>query len=209
VKERCDSLAGRLRLVAITDRRTIRGDLRPVVAALIEGGVSALILREKDLAPRALHELALPLCRMCHAGKVAFIVNGSLAVARSCGADGLHLGGEVPVAAMRTRWPQPKLLGVSAHCREDLVRAADAGADYALLAPIYPPNSKISARPALGPVAIEDWHELLPLIALGGVTPARMADCLRAGAIGVAAIGALFAAEDPAAAAAAFRRAGE
>jgi thiamine-phosphate pyrophosphorylase len=91
------------------------------------------------------------------------------------------------------------LLGVSAHGEADIRAAAARGADYVTLSPIFETSSKPGYGPALGLAAIERGAMLgLPIIALGGITPERAAFCLEAGAAGIAVMGEVMRAGDPA-----------
>ncbi len=197
----------RLRLTAITNRH-LCADLLQTTAALIEGGVTAIMLREKDLSPRDLLSLALPLRELCRTRGALFLVNGSVEVAIAADADGVHLGGEaLPLKEARKVGGPNLIYGVSIHQRSELKPAVEDGADYACISPIYPPNSKKSAAPPLG---LEQLAEItaespIPLLALGGITPDRAEACLEAGAAGIAAVGALYGASDPKAAASSFK----
>jgi thiamine-phosphate pyrophosphorylase len=153
------------------------------------------------------------------AGGVRVLVNRRLDVALAAGADGVHLGFDaLAVADARRAWREldgapPGLIGVAAHSPEEVVEAAAAGADYALLAPVFDPLSKPRERPALGPEALTRASQLLGLgarrgfllLAQGGIDAERAAEALRAGAGGVAVTGAVLGATHPAAAAARLR----
>ena len=200
----------RLKLCAITDRNLIQGDLNGTVDALIRGGVTALILREKDLRPRQLYDLAKPLRLLCSNHGILFIVNGSVEVAKAALADGVHLGYDaLPIHAARAVAGNQMLIGASIHNEDELTRTQQSRADYALAAPVFPPNSKRSPAPPLGLDGLRNLTEkaTIPLVALGGVQPDNAAGCLNAGAVGVAAIGALCGAPDPRDAAVQFRHA--
>lgn len=151
------------------------------------------------------------------------LVNRRLDIALAAGADGVHLGFDAvePGAARRLLGPEtpseglaarslgPRaLVGVSCHSPEEVERAAAAGADYAHLAPIFDPFSKARERPALGLEALARAARAgIPVLAQGGIDPARARAALAAGAAGVAVTGAILAAPDPRAATTALRRA--
>ena len=92
-------------------------------------------------------------------------------------------------------------IGRSCHDRVELAAATREGVDYITLSPLYATSSKPGHGPALGPVR---GAELLAgstpvAFALGGITPARATECLDAGFIGVATMGHVMGADDPAA----------
>ena len=87
-------------------------------------------------------------------------------------------------------------MGRSCHDLAELQAAADEGCDYATLSPVFPTASKLRYGPALGVDALH--RPPLPVYALGGVTDGNAADCRAAGAAGVAVMGAVMRAADPA-----------
>lgn len=186
-----------LRLLAISDLRAV-ADPHSTLEALIRGGITALMVREKHLSDEALIAAARPLAELCRRHRVGFLINRSLAAAQALAADGLHLGFDAPsLAEARAALGPAPLLGVSAHASDDLAALRAAGADYATYSPIFATASKPDS-PALGLESLTlACRTGLPLVALGGITPANALACRRAGAVGVAAIGALWHAPDP------------
>ena len=81
-------------------------------------------------------------------------------------------------------------VGISCHSLEDVAAAEAAGADYALLGPIFETPSKLPFGPPLGIGALEraarNTH--FPVLALGGITLERARSCIEAGAVGIAGI---------------------
>lgn len=174
-------------LLVLTDRRSCRGaDLVDTVAAAVDGGARAVVLREKDLPP---HRRAALADRLLTVVPVLIVASGPL-----LGGAGVHL------AASDPWWPGPRppLVGRSCHTRDEVAAAARAGCDYATLSPVYPSPSKPGYGPPLGPDALAGHS--LPVFALGGVTAERAGECAAAGAAGVAVMGAVMGADDPAAA---------
>jgi thiamine-phosphate pyrophosphorylase len=179
-----------------------------VIERLARGGVELVVLRERDWSGAewtACAERLLPLRR---AG-LRVLASRRLDVALALGLDGVHLGAEsVPVAEARALLGPDALVGYSAHEPGEARRAAADGASYATLSPIYATESKPD-RPPRGCAwlakAVADVP--IPVLALGGVTAARVPELRAAGAFGAVAISALGAAPDPEAAAREFRRA--
>lgn len=188
----------------ITDRALEPDPARRAAAALagISAGRVAVHLREKDLGGAALLALARALAAACHARGQLLLVNDRLDVALAAGADGVHLpSAGVPPADARRLLGADAVVGVSCHSADDVRRARDGGATYATFGPVYDTPSKRPYGSPVGLAALREAARLgLPLVALGGVTPARVAEVLAAGASGVAAIRAWLAARDPAAA---------
>jgi len=198
-------------LYLITDRTVpLAGDLLGALGAALRGGVRLVQFREKDLPPRARWELGEKVMRLAEGYGASVVVNGDPALALALGAAGVHLGKDtLPVRAVRERVGWRGLLGYSAHSGAEAARAFAEGADFVTLSPVFPTRSKAAQGPALGLEGFRAQAKGLPgpVYALGGVGPGNAAGCLRAGAHGVALIGAVLAAPDPAAAAAALREA--
>jgi thiamine-phosphate pyrophosphorylase len=187
-------------LVLVTDRRAVRdGALVEAVRAALDAGLPDVQLREKDLPGRALFALAEELRALTAASGAFLLVNDRADVALAVGADGVHLpGGGLPVVAVRRVLPTGALVGVSTHAPGDA-----GGADYAFFGPVWDTPSKAAFGPPQGPDALRNAVAAagaVPVLAIGGVTPARVAAARAAGAAGIAVIGAILGAADPGAA---------
>jgi len=166
-----------LRLHAIVE------DLETAEAA-VAGGATVVQLRRKGVATdelvnagRAFRELP-----------VTFVVNDDVEAAIELGADGVHLGPED--AGAERALEAGLLLGLSATSLDEARAAERAGAAYVGAGPIWATPSKPDADP---PVGLEGLREIcaavnLPVVAIGGIDETNAADCIRAGAAGVAVI---------------------
>ena len=149
-------------------------------------------IRERELSAR-------DLCRLVRlalgtATKPRVLVNDRADIAIACGAHGVHLRSQ-SIAPAQIRqikgWKiKEMIVSVSCHNAEDAERAEREGADYCVLAPVFRPLSKIDSREPLGLSELRKIAEArtIPVIALGGVTPQKVLQCLEAGAAGVAGI---------------------
>lgn len=200
----------------ITDRNTPpSGDFLGALRAALEGGVRFLQFREKDLPPRERLGLGEKVMALAKEFDATVIVNASVDLAEALGASGVHLGkSTLSVEEVRGGLRYRGLIGYSAHNGQEVVDAFEAGADFAVLSPVFETRSKISAGPFLGLAGFRDqmdrvkeYGHLSPVFALGGIGAENTADCLRAGAFGVALIGGILGVADPAAAALEIRRA--
>ena len=176
-------------------------------SALGGGEVAAFQLRVKDVDDHQLARLAEPLQRMCGEAGTAFIVNDSMSLARRLGADGVHLGqNDGDVREARALLGPAAQIGVTCHDSRHLaMEAGEAGADYVAFGAFYPTTTKPSHyRP--DPAILSWWSSLfeIPCVAIGGITPANAAPLVKAGADFVAVCQAVWSAEDPASAVAAF-----
>jgi 8-oxo-dGTP diphosphatase len=134
----------------------------------LDKGVRLIQVRERDWAPEQLTQFARRVVALAHQYDAQVLVNGDESVSLQAGADGVHLqAGQL--MKCRTR-PNTRLVGASCHNREELLHAAELGADFVVLSPVLPTRSHPGA-PTLG---WEQFTELcldlpMPVFALGGM----------------------------------------
>ncbi len=199
------------RLYLVTDRhRTAGRPLLDAVASALQGGVDAVQLREKDLTTRALVELGLALCELCHRHQARLLINDRIDVALAVHADGVHLPANSfsPSDARRLLGPNA-LIGVSTHSLGDARAAQDAGADFIVFGPIFDTPSKraLGAPQGLDGLAAVTRALSTPIVAIGGITTERAPAVRAHGAQGIAVIAAILDAPDRRHAAEALRNA--
>src|SRR5881397_2543509 len=206
------ALAGQLRLMVITDAGVLKGR-DPVEACrqAAAGGATIIQVRLKDAPPEEVVALARALVG---ALAVPVIVNDRVDVALAAGAAGAHLGQQdPPLDRLRPHVPPDFLLGLSVGSPAEAERGRAWPADYWSIGPCFATANKADAGAPLG---VEGFGRLArlapagtPVIGIGGVTVANAAALMRAGAAGVAVIGAVWGggATDPGAAARALRAA--
>lgn len=166
------------------------------------GAELALHLRLREATARRLHGLARRLSERAAAAGGWCVVNGRVDVALAAGAQGVQLGsGSLPADEARRVLGPGTAVGVSAHAPPEARDAGRAGANLVLLGTIFPTPSHPD-RPGAGLARVAACRDAgPPVIAIGGMTPARAAVALGAGAHGVAAVRGVWEADDPAAAA--------
>ncbi|HEX3559929.1 MAG TPA: thiamine phosphate synthase [Pyrinomonadaceae bacterium] len=190
------------KLYAITDRRLSGLSHAEQVARLCEGGARLVQLREKHLSPREFYREAEAALRAARACGTKLIINDRADIAQALGADGVHLGqDDVPPEAARSLLGTKAVIGFSTHGLEQAVAAARLPVDYVAIGPVFATSSKENPDPCVGLEGVWRVREavgLLPLVAIGGITPQNARSVLDAGADSVAVIGALLALADPA-----------
>lgn len=187
-------------ILLVTDRAQAQGDLIALVAAVLAGGLRWVSVREKDLPEAEQAALVRALRPIADAHGARLTLHGSAALAHSAGADGVHLpGGADPVAARALLGPEA-LIGLSVHGVAEAAAADDAALDYLVAGPAFETASKPGYGPALGADGLRALRAAspLPLIAIGGIGAAQMSVCRAGGASGVAVMGGLMRAADPA-----------
>jgi thiamine-phosphate pyrophosphorylase len=172
----------------LTDRRLTAGsrpsvsELPSVVEAAVRGGAAWVILRERDLPYAVRRALADELRAVLPPGRL--IVAGP----DPLGGDAVHLAEADP-------WPAPGV-GLVGRSRHDLVSPSEE--DYVTLSPVFWTATKPGYGPPLGPGEAARLAGAVPWLALGGIDSAtRVGACARAGAAGIAVLGAVMRASDP------------
>jgi thiamine-phosphate pyrophosphorylase len=152
-----------------------------------EGGATVVQWRLKGVPTPEVVERGRAARSLCARHGVTFVVNDDVEAALLLGADGVHLGREDDGAG-RAR-EQGLLLGLSASSLDEAT-AADGAADYIGAGPVWATPSKPDADP---PIGLDGLHEIcerasVPVVGIGGIDVSNAADCIRAGAAGVAVI---------------------
>jgi thiamine-phosphate pyrophosphorylase len=197
-------------LYLITDRHQTAGrPLLEVVEAALEGGVRAVQLREKDLPPAELYELAWEMRVLTSRYDARLLINERIDIALAVEADGVQLGvTSMPVTAARRIAPD-LLIGYSSHGVGEAAAAIAKGADFATFGPVFPTPSKAVYGQPVGLGELQRACSLPVgdlIFALGGIKRENIQQVTSAGCYRVALISDILAATDPAAAAEAFRR---
>ena len=187
-----------LLLYAVTDSRWLNGKrLVDQVEEAIQGGVTFVQIREKDLDPEKFLEEAEELKALCEKYKVPFVINDNVEIAAEIGADGVHVGqSDMEAGDVRAKLGPDKIIGVSAQTVEQALLAEKHGADYLGVGAVFATGSKDDAK--------EVEHETLkaiceavkiPVIAIGGITKENVRELAGSGICGIAVISAIFAQE--------------
>lgn len=194
-------------LYAITqpDQKSIQQVLKDVEAAL-QGG--AVVVQYRDKNPIDAIALASQLLTLCHSYHAPLLINDSVELALTIGADGVHLGkDDGDMADARRRLGPDAIIGVS--CYNDVAKActaAEHGADYVAFGRFFASGSKPLAAPAdIATLQVARQRLKLPIVAIGGILPENGEQLLTAGADLLAVIGGIFD-HEPKSAARAYQR---
>lgn len=183
------------RLLAVTD-------------IALGAGASLVQYRHKGASPALRAEQGAALLALCRSHGRPLVINDHVDLCRDLGADGVHLGGtDVSVAQARALLGPDKLVGASCYGELKLAESArHAGASYVAFGGFYPSQVKKYSF-VTPPALVEVWRDrvALPMVVIGGMTPAGAAPLVKRGAAMVAAITSVFAADDPGAAVRDFR----
>jgi thiamine-phosphate pyrophosphorylase len=165
--------------------------------------------RPADAWPdREVYHQALAIVALARPRRVKVLINDRVHIALAVDADGAHVGAlDLPVTAAREILGPQRILGATARDPQSAQAAIAEGADYVGAGPCYASMSKTGLPEPIGPEGIARISPHAKVIAIGGITISRVPDVMRAGAHGVAVIGAVSAVPDPAAAVSALLKA--
>ena len=188
-----------LLLYAVTDRSWLNGEtLYSQVEKALEGGVTFVQLREKNLDEERFLEEAKRMKELCGRYHVPFVINDNVNIALAMDADGVHVGqSDMEAGDVRAKLGPDKIIGVSARTVEQALLAEQRGADYLGVGAVFHTDSKADAA--------EVSHETLkaiceavhiPVIAIGGISKKNIMELSGTGICGIAVISAIFAQKD-------------
>ena len=167
-----------LQLYAITDSHWLNGrTLYSVVKESLEGGVTFLQLREKELDEEHFLEEARELQKLCREYQVPFVINDNVDIAAAINADGVHVG--------------------QSDMEAGDVRAQERGADYLGVGAVFHTDSKADAKE----ISFDTLKDIckavsIPVIAIGGITEENVRELAGSGICGIAVISAIYAQRD-------------
>jgi len=195
----------------LVTNRTLLGNRVPeeVIGAAVLGGVTAVQLREKDLPTRDFVEIAARLRNVLKPLGIPLIINDRPDVALAAGADGVHLGQrDVSCSAARKILGPAALIGLSVETERQAEEAESLEIDYLGVSAVFTTPIKTDTAMIWG---LEGLRRLRgrsrhPLVAIGGINAANVAEVIEAGADGIAVVSAILGADDPEAAARDLRR---
>ncbi|GJQ58643.1 MAG: thiamine phosphate synthase [Candidatus Scalindua sp. AMX11] len=189
-----------LEFVLITDRKACEENLCDIVVSTLEGGVSTVQLREKELSTKDLYTLAKKLRTITEEHGANLVINDRVDIALAVNADGVHLGWQsLSIDVVRKLVGPEMMIGFSAHSFDEVKKASFQGVDYVSISPVYRTLSKDPSTKPLGVVELKKIKRYLsvPLIGLGGINEFNVKEVLENGADGVAVISALLRSKRP------------
>jgi thiamine-phosphate pyrophosphorylase len=187
-------------LYLVTDRLLSMGRSNlEVIHAAIDGGVTLIQLREKELPTRDFYIEALGIKGYLRSRGIPLIINDRIDIALAVDADGVHIGQEdMPLEVARQILGPDKIIGVSVFTPDE-ARAAEAeGADYLGLSPIFVTSTKPELTMQIGIAGIAPIRAAvkIPLIGIGSMNASNAFDAIRAGLNGVAVVSGIVSQKD-------------
>jgi thiamine-phosphate pyrophosphorylase len=189
-----------MRLYLITGDHGGEVETVRIVQAALEGGATAIQLRKKTMPKREQYAIALALRRLTLLHDALFIVNDHADLAIAADADGVHLGQDdlAPEVVRGLPGFEGRLVGRSTHSLAQAQIAAQEGADYVAVGPIFATPTK-AGREAVGTDLLARVAAVIdrPLVAVGGIDLQNAPAVLDAGARAIAVVRAVYDAADP------------
>ena len=144
-------------------------------------------------------EEAKKLKEICRGEKVLFLVNDFVDVALEIDADGIHLGtGDISYTKARESLGEGKIIGLTAHDKEEAQEFEKLGADYLGVSPVFNTATKEDAGEGMGTERLKEIVNSvnIPCIAIGGIDEDNVMEVAKTGVDGVAMISAIVTKED-------------
>lgn len=190
-----------LRLYLVTERGMLRGrDLTDVVMQTVEGGVTMVQLREKDISTREFIELAQALKSVLMRMRVPFIINDRVDVALAVDADGVHIGqSDMPYDIARRMLGSDKIIGLSVENFAEIEEANRLDVDYIGVSPVFATPTKTDTAMPFGLDGLREAvrRSLHPSVAIGGINMSNFRSVLSTGTNGIAVVSAIMDSDNP------------
>ena len=186
-------------LYFITDSNLTKKNIFEDVKAAVKGGVRIIQYREKNLAKEEMIEEASKIKEICSENDVLFLINDFVDVALEVDADGVHIGlDDISYEKARQILGKYRIIGVTAHNKEEAVEFEKLGADYLGVSPVFDTTTKLDAGRGMGIERLKEIVNLvsIPCIAIGGIDEHNAAETAKTGVDGVAMISAIVTKDD-------------
>ena len=185
-------------LYLVTDEKmSLDRDISYVVEQAVEGGVTMVQLREKELNTREFIKRSLNLKKLLSKYDVPLIINDRVDIALAVEADGVHVGqSDMPYEYVKRLIPKKMMLGLSVETLDQAVEAEKYDLDYLSVSPVFFTPTKTNLYREWGIEGLRKLRSITKhkLIAIGGINSSNVAEVIRAGADGVAVVSAICAA---------------
>lgn len=186
-------------LYAITDRFWVgKQTLEEQVRDALEGGITFLQVREKDLDYENFLQEAIRMKALSGKYQVPLIINDNVEIAIAADADGVHVGqSDMEAGKVRERLGKDKIIGVSVQTPKQAVLAEKTGADYLGVGAVFTTSTKEDADV----ISMETLREIcqavsIPVVAIGGIGEGNILELKGSGVAGVSIISGIFAQPD-------------
>jgi thiamine-phosphate pyrophosphorylase len=170
-----------------------------IIRAALSGGIRLIQLREKDVSPVELTKLAREARKLTADAGALLIINDSVDIAMTVGADGVHLGQDDFAVKEARRLAPDLIIGASTHSVEEAIKAQNDGASYINIGPLFPTNTKKWDAEFLGVDGLKRIAAVtkIPFTVMGGIKKKHIPELRSAGARTIAVVTEITAAANP------------
>ena len=190
-----------LKLYLVTDRGIAgKRDITDIVLEAVQGGVTMVQLREKNISTREFVELAVKLKKILAPYDVPLIINDRVDVAVASGADGVHIGqSDMPYHIARGMLGYDKIIGLSVENFEQVEESNGLAVDYIGISPVFSTPTKTDTAEPFGLEGLKKAVAMSthPTVGIGGMNPDTAASVMATGTDGIAVVSAIVGAESP------------
>lgn len=164
----------------------------------IEGGVTIIQLREKNIDTDSFIELGKKVKKITDNMGIKLIINDNIEVCKEIDCEGVHIGqGDISPIEARKILKKDKIIGLSIQTREHLEKSIDSGVDYYGIGAVFSTATKLDADS----VSYSDLKTLsleskIPVVAIGGINKSNISELEDTGIVGVAVVSAIYGVED-------------
>lgn len=188
-------------LLYLVTNREILGDRKLIdaVRESIEGGVSIVQLREKNISYNEFLSLALELKMLTDSYNIPLIINDNIQIAKEIDASGVHIGqSDDTIQSARALLGEHKIIGVSVGNVQEAKNAQSSGANYVGIGAVFDTKSKADINAPLG---LKQLKEIavninIPSVAIGGINALNVKEIMQCEVSGVAVISAILGKQD-------------
>ncbi|MCY6960022.1 thiamine phosphate synthase [Clostridium brassicae] len=182
-------------LYLVTDRSFLNGrGFKECVEQAIEGGVTLIQLREKNISTREFLAIAFQIKEITSKYNVPLLINDRIDIALAVDADGVHLGqSDMPINSARKILGENKIIGISANTLNEALEAESCGANYLGLGPIFYTTSKKDINTPIGLDGLKEITKKIkiPCVAIGGINSSNTKEIMESGVNGISVISAI------------------
>lgn len=183
----------------VTDRDLMSTEtLEEAVEIAIKGGTTLVQLREKDCSSLDFYTTAVNVKKITDKYNIPLLINDRLDIAQAVNAAGIHIGqSDMPCRIARKILGENKIIGVSAGCLEEALKAQEDGADYIGVGAVYATGTKKDATA----ITMDELKKIkksihIPMVVIGGINKERVKDFKGVGIDGLAIVSAIIAQQD-------------
>ncbi|TYB32498.1 MAG: thiamine phosphate synthase [Flexistipes sinusarabici] len=192
-------IADFLKLYLVFESSMLKLPLDEFMQQVIDGGITAFQLRDKNVSARKRVENGKKAAEFCRGNNIPFIANDRIDIARILAADGVHLGDkDIPLDIAKNEFGE-FFYGYSCNNSDDVGYAAAYGAAYTGIGPIFDTSTKRDLREILDKEKIRELTSAsyIPSVGIGGINKTNAESLKNTGLNGIAVVSAICASENP------------